>query len=231
MSDTKAAKAVRGRGRPRKTGSAVSKPRAPKGAERSAPREEILKVAATLFSLKGYAGTTMAEIADEVGIRSPSMYYHFNDKSEILMALANIALDGALADSRKLLKSTDESLPKRLYSLVHEQVYRLCVSPYELNCMFDPAFHTPEFAVINKRLQAWLGDMEALIRQGVDEGYFSPQNTKVAAYTVRGLVESAIRQLGGFSKMSATDSADYVAKFALKGLLSDPRHLKEIVSD
>lgn len=186
-------------------------------------------MAATLFSLKGYAGTTMAEIADAVGIRSPSMYYHFSDKAEILRAIANICLDEALADTQKLLKSKSESIPKRLYSLVHEQVYRLCISPYELNCMFDPAFHTEEFAVIDKRLKAWLGDMETLIRQGIDEAYFSPQNTKVATYTVRGLVESAIRQLGGFSKMSSMDTADYVATFALKGLLADPKFLKEII--
>lgn len=171
----------------------------------------------------------MADIADVVGIRSPSLYYHFSDKAEILGALANICLDEALADTQKLLKNKSDSIPKRLYSLVHEQVYRLCVSPYELNCMFDPAFHGPEFSVVNKRLQAWLGDMEVLIRQGIEEGSFSPQNSKVATYTVRGLVESAIRKLGGFSKMPAMETSDYVATFALKGLLADPKFLKGIV--
>lgn len=229
MTENKApVKTARGRGRPRKAGKPVGKARPVRVADKGAPREEILKVAASLFSLKGYAGTTMAEIADAVGIRSPSMYYHFSDKAEILRALANICLDEALSDTQKLLNNRSEPIPKRLYSLVHEQVYRLCDSPYELNCMFDPAFHTPEFAVVDKRLKAWLGNLEALIRQGIDDGFFSQQNTKVATYTVRGLVESAIRQMGGFSKMSSMDTADYVATFAIKGLLIDPKHLKGI---
>lgn len=231
MTDSKpAAKPVRGRGRPRKAGKTISKSRAAKTTEKGAPREEILKVAATLFSLKGFAGTTMAEIADAVGIRSPSMYYHFTDKAEILTALANVALDGAQADSQKQLKNKSESIPKRLFSLVHEMVYRMCVSPYELNCLFDPAFHGEEFAATNKRIQAWLGDTETLIKLGIEDGSFSPQNSKVAAYTVRGLVESSIREMGGFSKMSADDTADYVATFAVKGLISDPKLLKGIVT-
>lgn len=200
------------------------------GTERGAPREEILKVAANLFARRGYAGTSMAEIADAVGIRSPSMYYHFRDKSEILKTLANFSLDSALADTRKLLKDKGVPVAKRLYSLIHEQVYRLRVSPYELNCLFDPAFHTPEFASINKRLQVWLHDTEALIRQGIEDGSFSPQDPTVATWTLRGLAESSIRQVGGYTKMSAEETATYVATFALKGLLVDAKKLKSVTA-
>jgi AcrR family transcriptional regulator len=224
---------ARGRGRPRK----AEPPRRAGGPERkelkSAPREEILKVAARLFSLKGYAGTTMAEIADVVGIRSPSLYYHFKDKPDILGAITDIILDEAISDSQKLLKSRDEPVVRKLYRLVRELVYRLRSSPYELNCMFDPAFHGDEFHKVNRKLFAWMGDMEQLIRQGIEGGAFTPQNLKVASYTVRGLIESAIRQLGGYpeSKMTPRQYADYVATFAIKGLLADQSLLAGACAD
>ena len=69
----------RARGRPR-SGERAIRASHQKVLQPAAPGEEILKVAARLFSLKGYAGTTMADIADSVGIRSPSLYYHFSDK-------------------------------------------------------------------------------------------------------------------------------------------------------
>ena len=135
----------RARGRPR-SGERAIRASHQKVLQPAAPGEEILKVAARLFSLKGYAGTTMAEIADSVGIRSPSLYYHFSDKSDILRALANIILDEAVSDSHKLLKSKSEPIVKRVQDLVSGLVYRLRTSPYELNCMFDPAYHGESFA-------------------------------------------------------------------------------------
>src|SRR5206468_7778402 len=47
-------------------------------------RQKVLDAAARLFREKGYAGTTMREVADHCGIRAASLYYHFPAKDEIL---------------------------------------------------------------------------------------------------------------------------------------------------
>ena len=218
------AKQMRGRkpkpqpvGRPRQKGSSGS----------ANPRDEILKVASRLFSMKGYAGTTMAEIADVVGIRGPSLYYHFSDKADVLRALASVGLD----DSQSLLKDTSHSVPSRLYRLVHELVLRLRSSPYELNCVFDPAFHTRQFGDVNKRLRFWLRDVEAIVDEGIRSGDFVADNAKIAAYTIRGLVESAIREIGGYKIFDPDQLADYVADFALRALLCKQHRLDEIRSE
>src|SRR5262249_57938903 len=43
-------------------------------------REEILAIAAKIFADKGYASTTVREIADAAGILSGSLYHHFDSK-------------------------------------------------------------------------------------------------------------------------------------------------------
>lgn len=49
------------------------------------PREEILDVAAGLFVERGFAATSTRDIAEAVGIRQASIYYHFpSGKEEIL---------------------------------------------------------------------------------------------------------------------------------------------------
>jgi len=50
-------------------------------------RERILAAAARLFSERGYAGTTVRDIAAELGIANPSIYYHFKSKGDLLVAL------------------------------------------------------------------------------------------------------------------------------------------------
>ncbi|MEU4195445.1 helix-turn-helix domain-containing protein [Kribbella sp. NPDC026611] len=56
---------------------------------RSGPgtRAAIQRVALELFTRKGYEATTLREIADELGIQKPSLYYHFKGKADILQAL------------------------------------------------------------------------------------------------------------------------------------------------
>lgn len=61
------------------------RPRHSGGAGPLAPREEILGASAHLFVGQGFARTSTREIADLVGIRQASLYYHFpSGKDEIL---------------------------------------------------------------------------------------------------------------------------------------------------
>ena len=50
-------------------------------------KEEILLTALRLFSHRGYEGTSMRDIAGELGIRQSSLYKHFSGKQAILDGL------------------------------------------------------------------------------------------------------------------------------------------------
>ncbi|MFI5622662.1 TetR/AcrR family transcriptional regulator [Nocardioides sp. NPDC051685] len=52
-----------------------------------APRDQVLDAAAELFVTRGFAATSTREIAERVGIRQASLYYHFAGKDEILAEL------------------------------------------------------------------------------------------------------------------------------------------------
>jgi AcrR family transcriptional regulator len=53
----------------------------------ASPRDEILDASAELFTTRGYGSTSTRSIAEAVGIRQASLYYHFKTKDEILCAL------------------------------------------------------------------------------------------------------------------------------------------------
>jgi len=50
-------------------------------------RRRIMDVAAELFLERGVDGASLRQIADIVGIRAGSIYYHFTSKNELLVAI------------------------------------------------------------------------------------------------------------------------------------------------
>jgi AcrR family transcriptional regulator len=60
-------------------------------------RARILEVALRLFSDKGYDATSLQDIADEMGLTKPAVYYHYKGKGEILRGLAEPAREAMAA--------------------------------------------------------------------------------------------------------------------------------------
>jgi len=88
----------------------------------SESKMKILNVSLDLFSQKGFEGTSVAEIAENVGIKKASLYSHFDSKQEIFETLielineeyekrsffSNFDWDDPYKDYGEYLKKTDE---------------------------------------------------------------------------------------------------------------------------
>jgi AcrR family transcriptional regulator len=59
----------------------------PKRRPRGAMRQRILDVALQLFIDQGYEATSLREIAERLDVSKAALYYHFEQKAEILIAL------------------------------------------------------------------------------------------------------------------------------------------------
>jgi AcrR family transcriptional regulator len=60
----------------------------------SARREELTRIAARLFAERGYQGTSLADLAEELGVQKPSLYHHIASKEDLLW---EVAWEGAQA--------------------------------------------------------------------------------------------------------------------------------------
>ena len=55
-------------------------------------KTRIIEEALTLFSIKGYKGTSVKNIADAVGIKDASLYKHFKSKQAILDKIVSLMM-------------------------------------------------------------------------------------------------------------------------------------------
>ncbi|TFV99520.1 TetR/AcrR family transcriptional regulator [Oxalobacteraceae bacterium OM1] len=68
-------------------------------------RADLVRVSARLFREKGFDGTTVRDIADAVGMRSGSPFYHFKTKQDILAAVMEEGLVAGLAATERIADS------------------------------------------------------------------------------------------------------------------------------
>jgi len=69
-------------------------------------RADLVRVSARLFREQGFEGTTIRDIAEAVGMRSGSPFYHFKSKQEILAAVMEEGLVAGLDGTQKIMEST-----------------------------------------------------------------------------------------------------------------------------
>ena len=72
----------------------------------SSRRQELTRIAARLFAEQGYQGTSVADLAEELGVQKPSLYHHIASKEDLLWEVAwegagafHAALDAVPADA------------------------------------------------------------------------------------------------------------------------------------
>ena len=84
-------------------------------------RDRILVAAAHLYALRGYAGTSIREIAERAGVTKPLIYYHFESKERLYGNLFQGAMDFAFQEVEKVLRTTSGPV-ERLKGLIRTQV-------------------------------------------------------------------------------------------------------------
>ena len=85
-------------------------------------KQRILDEALTLFSEKGYANVYVADIAERVGIKAPSLYKHYKNKQAIFDAIIS-EMDQRFSDQAKQLQisGTDASVDADIYKNISEE--------------------------------------------------------------------------------------------------------------
>jgi len=150
-------------------------------------REEILSVAARLFAERGYAATSTRLIADAVGIRQASLYYHFPSKEAVLAELLASTVRPSLELCRDL-EAADLAPAEALRRLVTFDVGVLLRVEGNVGLLYAlPEVGTDPFSTFRTE-RAELRDAYARLATAA----LAPGVHPVTADLVLGLVESVI---------------------------------------
>ncbi|MCB9845926.1 MAG: TetR/AcrR family transcriptional regulator [Phycisphaeraceae bacterium] len=125
-------------------------------------REQLLDCAAKLFSRRGYARTTTAELAKSAGVTEPIIYRHFASKRDLFVALIERAGEETIAAWRRHLKGAKDAA-ERLRRLLGENpmVSETGRDPYRVMLQAITVADDPE---IHKAIQTHISALHAFLR-------------------------------------------------------------------
>jgi len=185
--------------------------------------EEILEAAAKAFSKNGYNGTSLAEIAKAVGIKTPALYYHFKSKNEILYAYLMRSGENISNAVQKEVAEAGNDPEQRLNgfvkSYIRTQLEMIDTMPTINTMILSSTVSKALTKTKYKWIQNWERRMIEMIRDILEEGskagVFRYRNLAPTAFFLMGSIDFVVNWYRPDGSLSIDDLASEYAELAL----------------
>lgn len=187
-------------------------------------RERIRREAAALFRRKGFYGTSMAELAGEVGITKSSLYHHFPSKQALLSEIIELTVDRVTPLVREVAES---GMPAR--DRLHRAVLLHTVEAIRdrdaVACFIEEGrYLAADYMaahVANRDRYELI--FRLMLDEGVESGEFAPQDTGLAVKAILGMSNSVVRWYRPDGDLGPEEIATGIADFAVRGATAEVR--------
>jgi AcrR family transcriptional regulator len=189
-------------------------------------RKEILDVATRLFAQRGFNGTSMDDIAKELGILKGSLYYWIDSKESLLAEVLAISpmLD-EIAQSEQIL-AHDLPASERLRLMVHVHIDLWVLFPHNFQVFMEYShLDVREGDVYYNQRSSLENLFKKVVRQGIDSGEFeiALADLSIVVNSMFGIMNWFPRWYAPEGPSTPSEIADVMTSFMLRGLGSDAR--------
>lgn len=150
--------------------------------EGQARNDEIFRTAAELMVQRGYAGTSMGDLAKAVGMTKAGLYHHISSKQDMLLQILNHAMGGLereVIEPVKQIKDPEE----RLREMLRLHVRGLFENGLEFTLLFPERRHLEpaQQQVVVLQVKNYLDLISEAMRELADQGKLQDLDINIAA--------------------------------------------------
>ncbi|GIO25793.1 TetR/AcrR family transcriptional regulator [Ornithinibacillus bavariensis] len=125
--------------------------------------DQIKTVALKYFTIHGYEGASLSQIAEEVGMKKQSIYAHFKGKDDLFLQVLHDAKENELSATRQYFNSLNSYNPKEdLYGFLRF-VINLFQKSEQLKFWLRMSFFPP--AHLAKEIEAEAVDIDEVVHE------------------------------------------------------------------
>ncbi len=179
-------------------------------------RDRMLEIAVQVFIEQGYDATSVASLAERLGLSKSALYHHFSSKEELL----EVALDEALGGLEGVLADAGGgSARERLEHVLHGAVLVLVDKLAYVTLLLRVRGNSEVERAALERRRAFDRRVTALVRAAQDEGTVrSDIDPSVATRLLFGMVNSIVEWYRPSGGEGGAELASDVLAVALDGL-------------
>lgn len=186
----------------------------------TATRKETIKATAEkMFREKGYAATSMRDLAKEVGIEAPSLYNHYTSKEQLLKEICfGIAEQFFKAFDESF--DADEKAAKKLKTAIKAHV-GVIANNIEASSVFfqEWMFLTePDLGKFKKMRFEYEQKFKDIIDKGIKKGDFKEINVKLAVFTIFSALNATYDLYKTNERLTQEEIAENISNLLLKGI-------------
>lgn len=145
----------------------------------------IYQHAAALFMTKGYAATSMRDLAQAVGIEPSSLYSHIKSKEDLLV---KICTDTALRFTEGMDRITHMTTgpSDQIAAVIDLHLTIAEEDPSSVTVFTDEWTHLPAqyLDVFEKQRRSYQKGVKAIIQSGIDQGVFAKSDASILTKTM-----------------------------------------------
>ncbi len=185
-------------------------------------KDVIVQSAASLFKEKGYAATSMRDIAESIGVEAPSLYNHIESKKEILneicfkvARLFTAHLEEVEVSANSILDKM-ESIIRFHISMMIEEYENVYISDHEWR-------HLPEsfLADFKSRRSNYRSRLATLLQKGIDNNEVNRINPEVAVLTILSAIGGIESWQRSSKQIDSKSLEENMVKMLIDGLRND----------
>jgi AcrR family transcriptional regulator len=146
------------------------------GPQSASRRDELLRLAATMFADRGLRATTVRDIADSAGILSGSLYHHFKSKEQMVEEVLRDFLDWLFGRYREIVDTEPDPLArlKGLFMASFEAIEHRHAQVVIYQDEAKRLSTLPQFDFVEARNKEQRKMWVDVLNQGVGEGCLRP---------------------------------------------------------
>lgn len=148
-------------------------------------KDQIREIAQAMFREKGYAATSMRDLAAAVGIEAASLYNHIKSKEELLKEICYDSAEEFFTAINKVTHST-ASADLRLTFAIQEHI-KVVTNNLDGSAVFlhEWRFLTePYLSEFKAKRKYYRLEFQQLIEQGIATGVFKPVDAKLYSLSI-----------------------------------------------
>jgi len=182
---------------------------------------EVLDVAASMFHEKGYRSTSLADIAEALGMNKASLYHYVRSKEDLVRQLI-LRASKRLRDVSRNPEIDALPADRALERLVREHCAVLLDCPNELGLLVQQRKFVEARVLleISERERIYVAHVRSIIARGVTEGVFRPLDISVATNLALDAINGLLRWYRPDGRLTREEAIDATWMFVSGGLAS-----------